>query len=97
MNPLGTGLVGDIARLKSARTLRESSWDRTGRNRDCWSVNPGEKRMLADLQGPGCLTHIWADQALSAPNCTGISSLGSALGSKMIAGRNASWTRKFRV
>ncbi|GAG53099.1 unnamed protein product, partial [marine sediment metagenome] len=62
MNGLGTGLLGSLARLRNARTLRESSWDRTGRNRDCWSVNPGEKRVLADIRGPGCVTHIWMTQ-----------------------------------
>jgi len=62
VNPLGTGVLGDIARLKNARTLRESSWDRSGRNSDSWTVPPGEKRVLADISGPGCVTHIWMTQ-----------------------------------
>jgi hypothetical protein len=55
-------VLGDIARLKNARTLRESSWSRDGRNRDSWTVPPGEKRVLADLPGPGCVTHVWMTQ-----------------------------------
>ena len=62
MDGLGTGLLGSVARLRNARTLRESSWDRSGRNRDYWSVAPGEKRVLADIEGPGCVTHIWMTQ-----------------------------------
>ena len=33
-----------------------------GRNQDCWSFEPGETRVLADIRGPGCITHIWMTQ-----------------------------------
>lgn len=51
-----------IAHLKQARTGRFSSWDTTGRNADAWQIQPGETRVLADIHGPGCITHIWMTQ-----------------------------------
>ncbi len=56
-------MLGDtLPRLKKARTLRKSSWDTTGRNQDAWSIEPGESRVLADIKGPGMITHIWMAQ-----------------------------------
>lgn len=47
---------------KSVKTFRYSSWDKTGRNEDNWKIKPGEARVLADINGPGCITHIWMTQ-----------------------------------
>ncbi|MDD5687192.1 MAG: DUF2961 domain-containing protein [Elusimicrobia bacterium] len=52
----------DIAKIKSAKTLRCSSWDKSGRNNDAWTIKPGETRVLADIKGTGCITHIWMTQ-----------------------------------
>ncbi|MEN6641243.1 MAG: glycoside hydrolase family 172 protein [Armatimonadia bacterium] len=49
----------DLATLRDYRALRSSSWDQTGGNKDYWVVEPGQTRVLADLSGPGCLTHLW--------------------------------------
>ncbi|HEX72672.1 MAG TPA: DUF2961 domain-containing protein, partial [Candidatus Hydrogenedentes bacterium] len=51
-----------LTRYRQAKTARCSSWDVTGRNRDAWILKPGETRVLADLRGPGCITHIWMTQ-----------------------------------
>ncbi len=51
-----------LTRYRKAKTARCSSWDVTGRNRDAWMIKPGEMRVLADLRGPGCITHIWMTQ-----------------------------------
>ena len=51
-----------LTTLTNARTKRESSWDKTGRNSDFWRVKPGEKKVLADIKGAGCITHIWMTQ-----------------------------------
>ena len=51
-----------IARVREARTGRVSSWDQRGRNQDAWIIGPGEARVLADLEGPGAVTHIWLTQ-----------------------------------
>jgi hypothetical protein len=41
------------------RRGRESSWDTTGGNADYWLIRGRESRVLADLQGPGSVRHIW--------------------------------------
>jgi hypothetical protein len=58
-----------LARLRNARTLRASSWDRTGRNNDRWTIKPGETRVLADIRGIGCITHIWMTQLKNYRDC----------------------------
>lgn len=55
-------MFSEIARIRNRKTGRSSSWDTTGRNSDYWTIAPGERRVLADLQGPGCITHIWMTQ-----------------------------------
>ena len=52
----------NLAILRNATTHRESSWDQTGRNNDAWNIAPGETKVLADLEGPGCITHLWLTQ-----------------------------------
>ncbi len=55
-------LFFDLARIKNAKTKRMSSYDVEGRNRDFWMIEPGEKKVLAEIDGPGCITHIWMTQ-----------------------------------
>ena len=51
-----------LATLGAGRTGRVSSWDASGRNHDRWLLAPGETRVLADLEGPGVITHLWFTQ-----------------------------------
>ena len=55
-------MIGDLARIRSGKTGRSSSWDTTGRNTDYWFIPAGESRVLADIKGPGVITHIWLTQ-----------------------------------
>ena len=55
-------LLDQLTRITDGRTGRFSSWDETGRNDDAWWIEPGESRVLADIQGPGLITHIWMTQ-----------------------------------
>lgn len=48
--------------VTNSRTKRCSSWDQTGKNQDCWIIPKGETRVLAEIQGPGKITHIWMTQ-----------------------------------
>ncbi len=41
------------------RAKREASWSRDGYNRDWLIIPPGETGHLADIQGPGVITHLW--------------------------------------
>lgn len=54
--------LDSLAQLGRGRTGRVSSWDRTGRNQDFWMIPPGATRVLAELDGPGRITHLWMTQ-----------------------------------
>jgi hypothetical protein len=50
----------DFVEVDNTRhTHRSSSWDREGGNRDRLSIVRGETHVLLDVNGPGCVTHIW--------------------------------------
>lgn len=38
---------------------KQSSYDRTGGNRDSWHVDAGATRTVFESKGPGIITHIW--------------------------------------
>jgi len=52
--------------FKDYTAHRASSSDPTGGNRDNVRIPPGETVVLADLDGPGCVTHIWFTHQYSA-------------------------------
>ena len=64
MNGFGNGLLSNLAKVRDARTLRASSWDRSGRNQDNWQILPGATVVLAEIDGPGAITHIWMTQSM---------------------------------
>ena len=41
------------------KRARVSSYDKTGGNADAWRIEPGETKVLAELTGPGVISHIW--------------------------------------
>ena len=59
--PMG-GLFDNLTQLRDVRSARASSWDQEGRNQDYWLIPPNESIVLADIEGPGCITHIWMTQ-----------------------------------
>ena len=59
--PLG-GLFDNLTQLRDVRSARASSWDQTGRKQDYWLIPPNESIVLADIEGPGCITHLWMTQ-----------------------------------
>lgn len=62
-------MLDQLAYIRAAQTGRASSWDKTGRNSDAWWIEPGESAVLADLKGPGCITHLWLTQANHYREC----------------------------
>lgn len=52
-------MLHELTRIREGKSRRFSSWDRSGRNGDYWTIAPGEAKVLADIKGPGCITHIW--------------------------------------
>ena len=51
--------LGTLTKISEARSCRASSWDQTGRNKDYWLIDPGKTVTLAEIDGPGCINHIW--------------------------------------
>lgn len=62
----GVGGYGDfgsslrnLPQLRNSRRRRASSWDKSGGNEDRLSISPGETAILAEMQGAGCINHVW--------------------------------------
>jgi len=47
------------ARAQTYKTLKQSSYDRTGGNQDSWPIAPGQTLTVFEATGPGIITHIW--------------------------------------
>jgi len=56
---LGPGSLSGLARLRSYRSRRLSSWDRSGGNADFTAIDPGATAVIGEIEGPGCVKHIW--------------------------------------
>ncbi|MGA3100156.1 MAG: glycoside hydrolase family 172 protein, partial [Bryobacteraceae bacterium] len=47
------------ARTQAYKSLKQSSFDRTGGNRDSWRVPAGAVQEVFRADGPGVISHIW--------------------------------------
>jgi hypothetical protein len=47
------------ARAQDYKSLKQSSFDRSGGNADYWPMAPGATQELFNSTGPGIITHIW--------------------------------------
>jgi hypothetical protein len=56
---IGKTSLASLPRLRDYTSHRISSWDVTGGNGDAWPIPAGEKKVLAEIEGPGCIKHIW--------------------------------------
>src|SRR5690349_1270233 len=63
----GPGLP-DYARAQSYRSLKQSTYDRTGGNADSRKIPPGESINVFESDGPGVITHIWFTIAAQSGN-----------------------------
>lgn len=52
-------LLDNLIQTQDYRSKRISSFDRTGDNRDFYSIEPGETLTLAEITGPAIIHHIW--------------------------------------
>lgn len=59
----GPARMNDLARFRDYRSKKESSWDRSGGNRDFVVLGKGQTKTIAELTGPGCIKHIWMTAA----------------------------------
>ncbi len=62
---LGYSSLASLAYIREFKSRRCSSYDRTGGNFDWVVVKPGKKHVLADIDGPGCIKHIWCTDSLA--------------------------------
>ena len=63
----GTGSLPWYARQQNYKSLKQSSFDRTGGNADRWPIAPGATQELFNSEGPGIITHIWFTIAAQSP------------------------------
>ena len=47
------------ARALNYKSLKQSSYDKTGGNRDAWNIPAGGVYEIFNAQGPGVISHIW--------------------------------------
>jgi D-arabinan exo alpha-(1,3)/(1,5)-arabinofuranosidase (non-reducing end) len=55
----GQDLLKDLGNPQGYRSRRVSSYDRSGGNRDSVAIEPGKTAVLAEIDGPGAIHHIW--------------------------------------
>jgi hypothetical protein len=53
------GILPAYARQQHHKSLKQSSFDRTGGNRDFWNIAPGATQEVFNATGPGVISHIW--------------------------------------
>ena len=57
---IGNTSLGNLAKLRNnVRRERISRWNRTGNNQDNLILEPGEALTIFDVEGAGCIKHIF--------------------------------------
>lgn len=56
------------ARAQNYKSLKQSSYDRTGGNADAWPIEPGATKEIFNSAGPGVISHIWFTIAAESSN-----------------------------
>lgn len=55
----GAVTLPNYARVQDYRTLKQSTYDRTGGNEDSRKIAPGDTLQVFQSSGPGVITHVW--------------------------------------
>jgi Protein of unknown function (DUF2961) len=55
----GSFRLPEYACAQDYRSLKQSSYDRSGGNSDAWPIAPGGTKEVFNSEGPGVITHIW--------------------------------------
>ena len=66
--PTSVSFLPDYARAQNYKSLKQSSYDRTGGNSDRWPIEPGATREVFNSPGPGLISHIWFTIAAQSAN-----------------------------
>lgn len=56
---IGLSSLASLPKLRNYTSHRVSSYDLTGANLDYWQIEPGRQKVLGEINGPGCIKHIW--------------------------------------
>ncbi len=64
---LGFGSLSNLARIRNCKAKRISSYDKTGGNADFVPIKGGESKVIADIEGAGCIRHIWFGGGANEP------------------------------
>jgi hypothetical protein len=62
----GQDLLKGLGQKQDHRSRRISSYDRSGGNRDSIAIEPGRTAVLAEIEGPAAIHHIWTTIAAEA-------------------------------
>lgn len=65
---IGYSSLAFLPKLRNYRSCRVSSYDRSGGNEDYWTIEAGEKKVIAEIDGPSCIKHIWMTLGLPSEN-----------------------------
>ncbi|MBZ5726814.1 MAG: DUF2961 domain-containing protein [Acidobacteriia bacterium] len=52
-------LLPAYTRARNCKSRKQSSFDRTGGNRDYWTIAAGATQAVFEADGPGVMSHIW--------------------------------------
>ncbi len=63
----GPAFLPGYCRAQNYRSLKQSSFDPTGGNRDYWTIRAGETKEIFNQKGPGAISHIWFTISASTP------------------------------
>lgn len=53
------GPLSNLPRIVRAKTMRVSSFDKTGGNKDYWIIGSRERVNIAEIKGAGIIRHVW--------------------------------------
>lgn len=68
--PQPNAVLRNLIYPREHRNRRASSYQTEGKNQDWWDSQPGSTLTIADLRGPGCITHIWMTSGSDEPAWT---------------------------
>lgn len=59
MGRYGNSMLDQMGILRDYESHRVSTWDRSGKNTDWYSLKPWEKKTFADIRGTGCIKRLY--------------------------------------
>ena len=64
----GSGYLPSYVRAQNYRSLKQSSYDKTGGNSDRWPIQAGQTFEVFQAKGSGVISHIWFTIAAQSGN-----------------------------